>query len=238
MGISPKHSEAQPNRYEAISRFQAGFSILLEAYDYARQLQRPAWDFAVEIHCLRETGLSNSDLRLLACQQLVEHAAEMNRAGQEGRVFQTTGPLTFTNRTCFVLTETGAALARQARVSATSSPQVHDPPIATAGLPPVPKWDKQRQELRLGKLVVKQFKVPAPNQETILAAFEEEHWPPRIEDPLPPQPDQDAKRRLHDTINTLNRHQRHQLIHFLGDGTGEGVRWQLSLARPDSGDPS
>jgi hypothetical protein len=238
MRSSPKRSKAQPIRPEIISRFQAGLSILLEAYDYACQLQRPAWDFAVEIHCLRSAGLTNSDLRWLSCQQLVEHAAEMTRAGQESRDFQPTGPLTFTKSTCFVLTETGVALARQGHVSPNPSAQEPAPPIPTAGLPPVPKWDRERQELRLGKLVVKQFKVPAPNQEIILAAFEEEHWPPRIDDPLPPQPDQDAKRRLHDTINTLNRHQRNPLIHFLGDGTGEGVRWQLKLPQPDSGDPT
>jgi hypothetical protein len=36
--------------------------------------------------------------------------------------------------------------------------------------------------------VVKEFKLPAPNQETILTAFQEEGWPPRIDDPLPPVP--------------------------------------------------
>jgi hypothetical protein len=91
----------------------------------------------------------------------------------------------------------------------------------------VPQWDKERQELRLGRLIVKQFKVPAPNQAMILTAFQEEEWPTRIDDPIPPNPDQDPKRRLHDTINTLNRHQKHRLVHFLGDGTGEGVRWEL-----------
>ena len=56
-----------------------------------------------------------------------------------------------------------------------------------------PTWDRDRQELRWGDEVVKQFKVPSPNQETILAAFEEEHWPSRIDDPLSPRLDQDPK---------------------------------------------
>jgi hypothetical protein len=89
----------------------------------------------------------------------------------------------------------------------------------------VPKWDRDRQELRLGDVVVKQFKVPAVNQERILAAFEEEGWPVRIDDPLPPATDQDPKARLHDTIVSLNRNQKHPLIRFYGDGTGQGVRW-------------
>jgi hypothetical protein len=90
----------------------------------------------------------------------------------------------------------------------------------------VPHWDRDRQELRFGDILVKQFKVPAPNQEIILSSFEEEGWPARIDDPLPPQPNQDSKRRLHDTINALNRSHRQPLIRFLGDGSGEGIRWE------------
>jgi hypothetical protein len=60
----------------------------------------------------------------------------------------------------------------------------------------------------------------------VLCAFEEEGWPARIDDPLPPQQDQDSKRRLSDTIKCLNRKQSHHLIHFRGDGTGEGVVWE------------
>ncbi len=60
----------------------------------------------------------------------------------------------------------------------------------------------------------------------VLTAFEEEAWPVRIDDPLPPHPEQDPKRRLHDTITSLNRHQRRPLIRFVGDGSGEGIRWE------------
>jgi hypothetical protein len=81
--------------------------------------------------------------------------------------------------------------------------------------------------LRVGEVVVKQFKVPAANQERILAAFEEDGWPIRIDDPLPPAVEQDPKRRLHDTINSLNRNQKRPLIRFIGDGSGQGIRWQL-----------
>jgi hypothetical protein len=234
MGSTLKHPELHPLRPEVIHRIEAGLSLLHEAYAYACQLQRPAWDFAVEIHRLRAAGLTNSDLRWLACQHLVEHAAELTRAGQDGRVFRSTGPLTFTKTTCFILTETGA-LEPEESLDTVSTPQEPAPLSTTLGVSIAPQWDKERLELRLGKLVVKRFKVPAPNQETILAAFQEEQWPPRIDDPLPPHPDQDAKRRLHDTINTLNRHQQHPLIHFSGDGSGEGIRWQLNLPQPDRG---
>ncbi len=95
------------------------------------------------------------------------------------------------------------------------------------GEPSVPTWDSERRELRISGMAVKRFKWTAANQEAILAAFEEEGWPDRIDDPLPPKPGQDSKRRLSDTIKCLNRKQINQLIHFRGDGTGEGVTWEL-----------
>jgi len=93
----------------------------------------------------------------------------------------------------------------------------------------MPHWDPVRQELRLGEVVVKQFKVPAANQERVLAAFQEEGWPRRIDDPLPPSPDLDPKRRLHETISSLNRNLLRPWIHFHGDGTGQGIRWRLLI---------
>jgi hypothetical protein len=72
----------------------------------------------------------------------------------------------------------------------------------------------------------------SPNQERIIAAFEEEGWPRRIDDPLPPHPEQDPKHRLRDTIKSLNRHQVNRLLHLTGDGTGQGVRWQIITACP------
>jgi hypothetical protein len=75
---------------------------------------------------------------------------------------------------------------------------------------------------------VKLFKVPAINQEAVLAAFEEEEWPPRIDDPLSPRGEQNPKRRLHDTITALNRNQKAPLIRFFGDGSGQGVRWEFT----------
>jgi hypothetical protein len=71
-------------------------------------------------------------------------------------------------------------------------------------------------------------------QEAILMALEEEHWPPRIDDPLPGHPNHLPKRRLHDTIKSLNRNQKNNLIRFMGDGTGEGIRWELIPVAADA----
>ena len=98
-----------------------------------------------------------------------------------------------------------------------------------------PKWDRDRRQLRLGTHIVKEFKVPATNQEIVLAVFEEEFWPPRIDDPLPRKSDIDPQRRLHDTINSLNRRQRHRLLHFSADGLGQSVRWELADLKGEVG---
>jgi hypothetical protein len=90
-----------------------------------------------------------------------------------------------------------------------------------------PRWDPECRVLLVGGRVVKQFRVPAGNQELILAAFEEMGWPRHIDDPLPPVHDLDPKQRLRDTISRLNRNQKQRLIRFHGDGNGRGLRWSL-----------
>ncbi len=211
---------------------KAALALLLESHAYAEELGRSAWDFAVEIASLRAAGLTTSDLRWLVCKGFVEHAREATMPGDQTRCFRASGGLTFSRRTCFVLTETGVAYARRAIANSCHPPGsngdgervVEEHASSTRR----PKWDRERQELRVGEIVVKQYKVPAANQETILAAFEEEGWPVRLDDPLPPHPEQDSKRRLHDTIVSLNRNQKNPVIRFSGDGSGQGVRWQLA----------
>jgi hypothetical protein len=141
-------------------------------------------------------------------------------------------------KTCLVLTEKGLWLAVRALL-----PQL-EPPTGCAsetdgsgretGTAERPEWDGGRRELRVGGVMVKQFRQPAPSQETVLAAFQEEQWAPVIDDPLPGRFDQDPKLRLHDTVNNLNRHQRCQLIQFYRNGTGTGIGWRF-VAPPDSG---
>ena len=91
-----------------------------------------------------------------------------------------------------------------------------------------PSWDAGRRILGLGRRIVKRFHVPAPVQERILMAFEEERWPPVIDDPLPPQGDQNPKRRLRTTLESLNRGQENRLLWFRGDGTGQRIVWELT----------
>jgi hypothetical protein len=84
-----------------------GIEMLSVAYDYAKEVQRDAWEFALEIHCLTAAGVNNSELRWLVCKGLARHAEEKVSPGKKGRVFQNLGDVTFTQGSCFVLTEAG-----------------------------------------------------------------------------------------------------------------------------------
>jgi hypothetical protein len=90
-----------------------------------------------------------------------------------------------------------------------------------------PTWNRARRELHWGDELVKRFRQPAPSQECVLAAFEEQGWPERIDDPLPRGGGLNAKQHLRDTVKNLNRHQRVKRILFEADGTGQGILWKL-----------
>ncbi len=90
-----------------------------------------------------------------------------------------------------------------------------------------PYYDSERRELWWGGKLVKRFSQQAANQHLILCAFQEQGWPPRIDDPLSPRGHgTDPKRRLNGAIYRLNLNQLNRLIRFRGDGTGEGILWE------------
>lgn len=230
------------------ARVEHALAILLESYDYAQDVGCPVWEFAVEIEAFKAHGLTSSDWRWLCHKGLIEHGRERTMADEKERSFRREGVLRLTRRTCFVLTDEGAKLARRLLVEGATRPAPipvsvrSDSPLGErvgAELldfsQPPPSWDRDRQQLRVGKAIVKEFKLPAPNQEAILAAFQEENWPPRIDDPLSPHGEVDPKRRLHDTITSLNRNQKEPLIRFLGDGSGQGVRWEFAKPARSNG---
>ena len=212
-------------------RLYAAFEELLKSFAYAAHLNVSIWEFAVDHPSLRRLGIGNNDLRWLLAAGFVSCSIETTTATDPARKFKPSRRLGFSKQTCFVLTERGMKIARalpggtenipRETPAAESSPRLPESQLPSRS----PKWDRQRQELLVGHLVVKRFRVPAPSQEVILAAFEEEGWPPRIDDPLPPRGDQCTKRRLQETIKSLNRNQRHPLLRFLGDGSGQGVIW-------------
>ncbi len=218
------------------NKFRPTLETLSEAAAYSSDVESERWDFAVSIRRLEQLGLHETDLRWLKKKGLVEHQREVTLIGDDGRQFRPSGSLTFTRRSCFILTDKGIALARSLKASSedaiavepatNGNHQAHPSWEPPRKLDTTPQWDVDSRTLKINEVIVKRFKWPALNQEAVLCAFQEEGWPTRIDDPLPPQPEQNPKRRLADTIKCLNRKRVTQLIHFRGDGTGEGVLWE------------
>jgi hypothetical protein len=162
----------------------------------------------------------------------VEHRTEVTAHSEDHRSFQTVPNLQLTERSSFVLTNAGEEFAAKTRSAGHARlfiprTMADDGRSATVPFARLPEWDPARRLLRIGDAIVKEYKVPAANQELILAAFQELGWPAVIDDPLPPRDGLDRKRRLHDTINSLNRNQRRPLLRFRGKGDGQGVCWEF-----------
>ena len=143
-------------------RFHKASALLLEAYQYAQQLKRDVWDFAVEIQSLREAGLTNNDFRWLAYKGFVENAREITMPGGDERTFGPTGKPMFSKKSCFVLTERGASFAGQVcdNLGNLMETGENGAPQSDPAEPGIPRWYRDRQELRWGTVIVKQFKVP------------------------------------------------------------------------------
>lgn len=231
---------------------RAGLALLWRAYVCAQVTGGNLWDFALRSGRLYETGMTNSDLRWMVAKGFAEHGQGATAYDDNRRGLRSTNGYFFNEHTCLILTSSGAALAEhvfretpqwpqatltalaavaeEAAVQATarrSAFETRKP--ATALLKPC--WNAIRRELSFEGLIVKRFRVPARNQETILSVFEEEGWAEHIHDPLPVTHDIDAPTRLHDAINRLNRCQINPLLRFHGDGKGTGVFWEL--CQPD-----
>jgi hypothetical protein len=232
--ISQRNDPMALGRSGMPCHLREALGLLLQAYDYAVDVGQEPWELAVELHALRASHVTNSDLRWLAAKGYIEHAIETTGPDDTNRHFRRVPQFAFLDLTYVVLTRSGAAVAREAIYgdSAVAQPNtlvsICDT-LKSNDLPLGPKWDCQRRQLRVGTNIVKEFKIPSPNQETVLTAFEEECWPPQIDDPLSPVPPLDNRRRLHDTIKALNRNQKNGLIRFRGDGSGEGIRWEFTI---------
>jgi len=93
-----------------------------------------------------------------------------------------------------------------------------------------PHWDRRNRTLFLGDRVVKHMGRTAPVVELIRQALEEQGWSFRIDDPLPGSRGRDAKRRLHMTVQNLNRSLGCGFFIFRGDGSGKGICWEAAVS--------
>lgn len=208
----------------------AAAKFLQRAYLYAPKMDVDFWEFAVPLRHLVELGVQESDLRWLVLMGYAEHACEITTFRDVERRFRRSANNSFVPQTCFVLTEAGVEFLRARRPTAEFAPPSFvipfPTPAATSDASVVPHWDSDLRVLRVGGQIVKRFRQPAVNQVTVLSAFEDASWRPRIDNPLLPQDEQDPKHQLNRTIERLNKDQDNPLIRFYGDGTGQGVCWE------------
>jgi len=215
----------------ASAGLKAALSLLSVASAYADDVGCDVWEFAVDWETLRDHQVAPNDLRLLVRKGFVDHRVETTGARSSSRHFRSTPRLLFAAEHNFVLTSRGLARARAMSLGPdnTSSQLPLDAPTDSSV---IPRWDRNSRCLYVSDHVVKQFHVPAGNQDLVLAAFQEEGWPPSIDDPLPPSTEIDSKRRLHDTIRRLNNHQHRRLLHFSGNGNGRAICWRIATNAP------
>lgn len=197
---------------------QKALAHLFEAHRTAAEFGRSAFNYACQLPNLLKVGFVETTLRALVDESLVEHHLELTRTNHKQRTFRLAPNLCFTASSCFLLSPTGISLIERL---------VEINHLCLDLNTAIPCWSASRRILSLGRTIVKRYRVPAENQELILSAFEEESWPFHLDDPLPPRPGIESKRRLHDAIKGLNRHRRSNLLRFEGDGTGCGVCWRL-----------
>jgi hypothetical protein len=223
---TPPDGPEESNDLPVSRGLRAALALLQHALACAKDAQAPPWDFALEIGQLYAAGLTITDLRWMVVKEFVEHADETSVHGSEHRSFTPSRGLTFMPTTCVLLTVKGAALA--ASESAAASEEIAGANgKLLAGMSAKPQWDPTRRKLSFGGQMVKQFHVPARNQELILSAFQQQDWPESIDDPLSGEIDIDPKIRLNDAIYRLNNKQLACLIRFHVNGHGSSVHWSL-----------
>ena len=177
--------------------FVPALALLGEAKSHALAAERDTWEFALDVKELRWFGIKNCTLRSLICRGLIEHAIDVTTLGDTKRCCRTTSHLQFTDQSCFMLTATGESYLDGTLAQTKGLPAPHlafgqSPPETS---PVTPEWNDETRVLCLGTVVIKQYRVPAPVQAAILSTFQEEGWPARIDDPLPPDGNGDPKQR-------------------------------------------
>ena len=186
-------------------QFSSFLQLLLEANEYSSDLTISPWEFSVDLAQARTMGINLNDLRWMIgrswiqCHQGESEAEDLRNATNEK-----------SQSSRYIILDSGVTALRCVREGDASTAAIHTVKVAQAfggNFPKedsTPQWNVERRELTVLGTVVKRFRWPAPNQETILSVFSEEGWPSRIEDPLPQGNGLDPKRRLGDTIKCLN----------------------------------
>ena len=211
-----------------VDRHRQALCLMLHAHEYAKDTNCDPWQFALSMGELETIGLATPDIRWLLMKNYAALGMELTVPGDPVRSFRPV-PITSINRAAGIILTLEGAEYLNGRLKISPPPPV---PGSHSNLTREhakndrrPRWDSGRRELRVGSIVVKRFRVPAPNQELILQVFEEEGWPHSIDDPLPPVLEVDCQQRLRATIKSLNRCHIVPLVRFHANGGGQVICW-------------
>ncbi|HEY1378637.1 MAG TPA: hypothetical protein VGF55_17690 [Gemmataceae bacterium] len=190
--------------------FRESDEVLIRLLWQADQASRgDRWQEAVPRAELQASGVQRADLVRLIRDGLLEYRVETTTARSKRRTFRTWHSLAIPAGSCFLLTGLGAELAGR-RGNGVTARHVQ------------PQWDGER--LWWGDKVAKRPAQRAKRQRAILAQFEREGWPERIDvRGLVP----DGVDRNHWPVNVvrhLNENLRH--IRFHADGSKHGIMWE------------
>ncbi len=205
---------------------QKALTHLYRTHEFALDVQLDIWQFAEPLHNLAAMGVTESSLRWLVVKGYAEHAHELTTFSEANRRFRPSPNVSFTPKTCFVITKAGVEFLRGNQEEASQPASTIPMPMLAVVAAPVPHWDKRMRTLYLGDQIVKRYRVLAGNQEKVLSAFEEERWAHVIDSPLLPLAEAYPDTRLRDTIRRLNSDHVNNLLHFYGDGTGCHILWE------------
>ena len=223
---NPDGCTGKPDFQHLHAEVQKALTHLHRAHEFAVDVQLDIWQFAEPLRNFAAMGVQEPALRWLVVKGYAEHAHELTTFSEADRRFRPSPNLSFTPKTCFVITEAGAEVLQGKPEEALLTAPILTFPTLAAVVAPMPRWDARMRTLYLGDQTVKRFKVLAKNQEMVLSAFEQEGWMHVIDDPLPFDAEVCLETRLRDTIRRLNLDHVNHLLHFYGDGTGCHILWE------------
>src|SRR5580704_18039105 len=168
----PKKSDGAPLGVSANPRFtppvNSALALLMDAATCAQDVGAELWQFSVEISAFLRSGLTTNECRWLVAKGFAKHACEMTTPDADRRVFQPCTNLALPKRTCFVITDRGMTCATELL---RSQPKRHTPgpkpstshlrQASGNGEPQAAMrtGDSDRQQLRVGRVIVKELKV-------------------------------------------------------------------------------
>lgn len=200
--------------------------ILNDAYQRCARNGIDIWQYAVEVDQVYRLGASVNQIREAVQLGFCSLRSETTDARYHQRTFRKVHSLLIPSNACLIITTKGREQLDRIRESGESIDHISKSSMRPADF--IPEWNSELRQLKLEGIIVKQFHRKARNQTIVLAVFQEDEWPRRISDPLPPN-GTDPKRRLNDTIRGLNTNHLtpKPTIRFRGDGSGTGVIWEF-----------